>query len=427
MPMSPESSDKTAFITRRGAFKFKTMPFGLCNAGATFQRLMDLVLTGLNLDICVVYLDDIVIFSTTPEEHLDRLVQVLERLKQANLKLKPSKCKLMQKQVVFLGHIISGEGIATDPEKTRLVEEWPAPTNLKQLRGYLGLTGYYRRFVQDYAKIAAPLNYLTRKNQSFTWTEKCQEAFEELKKRLVSPPILAMPNDDGPFVLDCDACDTSIGSVLSQVQKGEERVIAYAGRILTRSELNYCVTRKELLAVVYFVQQFKQYLLGRKFVICTDHSALSWLQKTPEPIGQNARWLEILGEYDFTIKHRPGSQHGNADALSRHPCLNRPSCTACHPARVSCAAVVVEQRSSDEQQSGEETSSAVPPLNNDGTADGPTGDTDQPLKSDGPADQAIEDVGQRQNNDDTADQPTSSSTIVTEEQTSAMDVTEDDV
>ena len=182
--------------------------------------------------------------------------------------------------------------------------------------------------MQDYAKIAAPLNYLTRKNQPFIWTDQCQEAFEELKERLVLPPILAMSNDDGPFVLDCDACDTSIGSVPSQVQRGEERVIAYAGRILSRNELNYCVTRKELLAMVYFVQHFKQYLLGRQFTVRTDHSALSWLKKTPEPIGQNARWLEILGEYDFVIRHRPGRQHGNADALSRHPCLNRPSCTA---------------------------------------------------------------------------------------------------
>ena len=240
LPMHPESSDKTAFITRRGAFRYKTMPFGLCNARATFQRLMDLVLRGLNLEICLVYLDDIVVFGTTPEEHLERLTKVLERLRQANLKLKPSKCKLMQKQVVFLGHIVSGQGIATDPVKTRLVQEWPVPTNLKQVRGYLGLTSYYRRFVQDYAKIAAPLNKLTRKNQPYVWTEACQEAFDELKKRLTSPPILAMPNEEGPFILDCDACETLIGAVLSQIQGGQERVIAYAGRVLSRSELNYC-------------------------------------------------------------------------------------------------------------------------------------------------------------------------------------------
>jgi len=371
LPMDPGSADKTAFVTRRGSFKFRTMPFGLCNAGATFQRLMDLVLTGLNLEICLVYLDDIVVFSTTPEEHLKRLTQVLERLKQANLKLKPSKCKLMQRQVVFLGHIVSGQGIATDPEKTRLVEQWPEPVNIKQLRGYLGLTGYYRRFVRDYAKIAAPLNKLTRKHQPFVWTEECQQAFEQLKTRLTSPPILAMPNDDGPFILDTDACENSIGSVLSQVQHGQERVIAYAGRVLSRSELNYCVTRKELLAIVFFVQHFKQYLLGRQFVIRTDHSALTWLKKTPEPIGQNARWLEILGEYEFTITHRPGSQHGNADAMSRHPCLNKPSCTACHPARVGGVVIVADQQSHQ-------------------GADSSTLDVFQPPKIDEPADQPVD-------------------------------------
>ena len=401
LPMHPESTDKTTFITHRGAYRFRTMPFGLCNAGATFQRLMDLVLTGLNFEICLVYLDDIVLFSTTPEEHLGRLTQVLERLKQANLKLKPSKCRLMQKQVEFLGHVISGDGIATDPEKTRLVEEWPEPTNIKQLRGYLGLTGYYRRFVRDYAKIAAPLHRLTRKDQPFVWTDDCQAAFEELKKRLISPPILAMPNDEGPFVLDCDACDTSIGAVLSQVQRGQERVIAYAGRILNRSELNYCVARKELLAVVFFVQHFRQYLLGRTFTIRTDHSALSWLKKTPEPIGQNARWLEVLGEYSFIIKHRPGSQHGNADALSRHPCLNRPSCTACHPTRVNSVELTRRQQ---------EALSPVPSSKNDEPSDPLAGRTDHLL-----------------NNDDTADQPVDVPTTANKEQTVGVNVTETDV
>ena len=357
--MQPDDSEKTAFITRRGMYKFKTMPFGLCNAGATFQRLMDLVMSGLNLEVCLVYLDDIILFSTTPEEHLLRLVQVLERLKDTNLKLKPSKCRLFQKEVSFLGHIVSGRGIATDPEKVRLVKEWPVPTNLKQVRGFLGLTGYYRKFVKDYAKIAAPLNFLTRKNATFKWTDECQRAFNQLKDILSSPPILAMPNDEGTFVLDTDACEWSIGSVLSQVQQGQERVIAYAGRILSRNEVNYCITRKELLAIVHFTRHFRQYLLGRQFVVRTDHAALSWLKKTPDPIGQNARWLEVLGEYDYIIRHRPGTQHSNADAISRHPCLNRPSCTACHPPTATCAAVEL-----------------VPPLNRVGTASQLNGSTD---------------------------------------------------
>ena len=341
MAMDPSDADKTAFITRRGMFRFRTMPFGLCNAVATFQRLMDLVLSGLNLEICLAYLDDIIIFSTTPEQHLERLEQVLRRLQEANLKLKPSKCCLMQTRVSFLGHVISGEGISTDPEKVKLVSEWPVPNNLRQLRGFLGLSGYYRKFVKGYARIAAPLNAMMKKNRQFSWTPECQSAFQELKEALASPPLLTLPNDDDVFILDTDACEYSIGSVLSQVQNGQEKVVAYAGRSLSKNEVNYCVTRKELLAVVHFTRYFRQYLLGRQFIIRTDHAALSWLKKTPEPIGQNARWLELLGEYDFVIHHRPGERHGNADAVSRHPCLNRPSCSACHPEKFNCATITV--------------------------------------------------------------------------------------
>ena len=183
--LAPEDADKTAFITRRGMFRFRTMPFGLCNAVATFQRLMDLVLRGLNLDICLVYLDDIILFSVTQEQHIERLEMILRRLKEANLKLKPRKCTLMQREVTFLGHVISHQGIATDPEKIKLIEEWPVPTNLKQLRGFLGLTGYYRRFVNGYSVITTPLNYLLKKDQPYQWTHECQEAFEQLKKGTV--------------------------------------------------------------------------------------------------------------------------------------------------------------------------------------------------------------------------------------------------
>lgn len=328
--MQPEDADKTAFITRRGMFRFKTMPFGLCNATATFQRLMDLVLTGLNLEICLAFVDDIILYSVNEEQHLERLELLLQRLEEVNLKLKPSKCNLMQKSVTFLGHVVSGDGISTDPEKISLIREWPEPATLSQLRGFLGLTGYYRKFVKGYTNIALPLNQLMKKNQRFVWSDGCRVAFQQLKEALTTQPVLALPNDEDTFILDTDAADASIGAVLSQVQSGQERVIAYAGRSLNRNELNYCVTRKELLAVVHFTKYFRQYLLGRKFIIRTDHAALAWLQKTPEPIGQNARWLELLGEYDFKIQHRPGRCHANADAVSRHPCLNKPSCSACH-------------------------------------------------------------------------------------------------
>ena len=318
--VAPQDRDKTTFICPRGMYRYRTMPFGLCNAGATFQRLMDVVMSGLHLDVCLVYLDDIIIFSRTVEEHLERLVRVLGRLRSAGLKLKPEKCSLFQRSVSFLGHVVSGEGIATDPEKIKTVTEWPVPTSVKEVRSFLGLAGYYRRFVKGYASVAAPLPALTKKDQPFVWTEETQRAFEMLRDALTLPPILAMPNDTGDFVLDTDASDQTIGAVLSQVQDGIERVIAYVSRTLDKREVNYCITRKELLAIVYSLKYFKQYLMGRHFKIRTDHAPLTWLRHTPDPIGQQARWLEIMEEYDFQVEHRPGVKHGNADAISRRPC-----------------------------------------------------------------------------------------------------------
>ena len=315
--------DKTAFICPRGQFRFRMMPFGLCNAPGTFQRLMDLILSGLNLEICLVYLDDIIIFSQTLEEHFERLETVFHRLVQAGLKLKPEKCVLLQKSVKFLGHVVSKDGVATDPDKTRAVADWPVPTSVSEVRSFLGLCGYYRRFVRDFATIAAPLNALTRKNAKFVWSSDAQRSFEALKVALTSPPVLAMPQDQGEFILDTDAAQASIGAVLSQVQAGEERVVAYASRTLDRREQNYCVLRRELLAIVFFLKHYKQYLLGREFRVRTDHAALTWLRKTPDPIGQQARWLEVLEEFNFTVEHRPGKQHANADALSRRPCPNK--------------------------------------------------------------------------------------------------------
>ena len=287
------------------------------------------------------YLDDIIVFAPTVEAHLIRLRAVLDRIRSCGLKLKPSKCSLLRRSVAFLGHVVSGEGVATDPEKVRLVEEWPVPTNLRELRSFLGLAGYYRRYVRSYAQLASPLTDLTKKGQRFDWDERCQSAFQTLKHHLASPPVLTMPNDTDPFILDTDASDRAIGAVLSQIQDGKECVIAYAGRCLSKTESNYCVTRKELLAVVYFIQYFRHYLLGRSFDLRTDHSALTWLSKTRDPIGQNARWLEQLGEFEFVVNHRAGTSHGNADAMSRRPCPTRSPCTACRPKPepITCARV----------------------------------------------------------------------------------------
>jgi len=246
-----------------------------------------------------------------------RLERLFQRLREANLKLKPSKCSILQKRVAFLGYIVSESGIGTDPSKIEAVQNWPIPTNLRQCRAFVGLCQYYRRFVANFSTIAAPLHALTKKGAPFIWSAECQNAFEQLKNALTSANVLALPNDEGQFILDCDASDKAIGAVLSQVQNGEERPICFASQLYDKHQQNYNVTRKELLALVTFVKKFRQYLLGRPFLIRTDHAALQWLRKTPEPIGQQARWLEILEEFDFQVQHRPRTQHVNADSLSR--------------------------------------------------------------------------------------------------------------
>ena len=312
---------KTAFCTTEGLYEFTVMPFGLCNAPATFQRLMDLVLRGLQWSQCLVYINDVIIPGRCFEDHLGNLQAVFQRLRQAGLKLQPKKCAFLQRQVNYLGHVVTCDGVAADPTKVEKVATWPTPTTTKEVQQFLGFAGYYRRFVRDFAEIARPLHRLTERTSVFRWTDECQAAFKELRQRLVTAPVLAYPDYSKPFTLDTDASATGIGGVLSQQDSdGRERVIAYASRVLSKPERNYCVTRRELLAVVYFAQQFKPYLLGRRFTLWTDHGSLTWLKNFKEPEGQLARWLERLQEFDCEISHRRRRKHTNADALSRRPC-----------------------------------------------------------------------------------------------------------
>lgn len=318
--MDIEARPKTAFSIGTGLWQFKTMPFGLCNAPQTFERLMELVLAGLPWSTCMVYLDDIVVHGTSFKQTLERLDLVFDRLQAAGLKLNPKKCELFRNEVSYLGHIISGEGVKTDPVKTQTVQDWPTPQNVQEVRSFLGLCTYYRRFVKDFATVAKPLHELTQKNRRFCWNERCDEAFLTLKKALTTAPILQFPTCRDQFVVDTDASQDGIGGVLSQLVDGKEHVIAYYSRTLRGPERNYCVTRKELLAVVATVKHFHHYLYGRHFVIRSDHASLRWLMNFRQPEGQLARWMQVLGGYDFVIEHRAGRQHSNADAMSRRPC-----------------------------------------------------------------------------------------------------------
>ena len=324
LPMAPEDQQKTAFSTQDGHFHFTRMPFGVCNGPSSFQRLMTTVLAGLQWEICLVYIDDIIVFGRTFEEHVDRLSTVLDRLAAAGLKLKPKKCFLFRSEVWFLGHVVSPQGIQVNQEKTRAVTEWPTPTSVKEIQCFLGFCGYYRRFVPGFSLIAAPLYNLTKKNgkktQSFQWDADCQQAFEELKRCMTNSPILAFPQYDhgsNEFFLDVDASGHGLGAVLSQIQNGEERVISFASRVLRPAERNYAVTKRELLSAVWAIQYFRCYLLGRHFTLRTDHKALECLSLFENPSSQLCRWLEILADYDYTIVHRSGRSHNNADGLSR--------------------------------------------------------------------------------------------------------------
>lgn len=318
--MAEEDKPKTAFSFGQGLWQFNVMPFGLCNAPGCFERLMERVLDGLQWKTALIYLDDVIVYGSTFEEELGRLEEVLQRLRKANLKLSPKKCSLFQYEVPFLGHVVSKDGVRTDPQKVAAVADWPRPANVAEVRSYLGLCTYYRRFVQDFATIAAPLHRLTRKGVPFEWDEACQAAFDGLKRAMMEAPVLPYPDPKLPYLLDTDASAEGIGAVLSQVKDGREHVVAYYSAKFNRPERNYCVTRKELLAVVKSLEHFHPYLYGAEFTVRTDHAALQWLKTLKAPEGQLARWLGRLEQFNYRIVHRPGRVHSNADSLSRRPC-----------------------------------------------------------------------------------------------------------
>ena len=318
--LDARDKEKTAFVSRQGLYEFNVMPFGLCNAPATFERLMDTVLSGLQWQVCLIYLDDIIVYGKTFDAMLANLEKVFQKLLSAGLKLKARKCTLFAKQVKYLGHVISEKGIETDPDKVSVVERWPQPMDKTQVRSFIGLCGYYRKFIANFAEIARPLHKLTEATTAFKWTDDCQRSFDLLKQKLTDAPILICPDFTKKFILDTDASQNAVGAVLSQVIDGKERVVAYASKALSKSERRYCVTRKELYAVVTFIKHFRPFLYGRKFLVRTDHNSLRWLLRFKDPEGQLARWLEVISSYDMDIEHRAGKLHRNADSLSRVPC-----------------------------------------------------------------------------------------------------------
>jgi len=337
--IEPEDREKTAFsVGNLGFYQAERMSFGLCNAPSTFQRLMEKFMGEMNLRECLIFIDDILIFSKTFEEHLTRLEAVFGRLEQHNLKLKPSKCEFFNTSVVYLGHVVSHDGISTDPEKTAAIKNWQPPKNVKDLRQFLGFAGYYRRFVEGFSSLAQPLNALleghcthkskqkgkakkkSKKPAEWVWGENQQEAFASIKAMLTSPPILAYADYTLPFTVHTDACGQGLGAVLYQKQDGMEKVIAYASRGLRPSERKYPAHKLEFLALKWAVtDKFHDYLMGCTFEVWTDSNPLTYVLTTAKLDATGHRWVAALANYHFTIKYRSGAQNGDADGLSRIP------------------------------------------------------------------------------------------------------------
>lgn len=308
---------KTAFSVEHGHYEFVRMPFGLKNAPSTFQRVMDNVLREHLGKHCLIYMDDIIIFSTSLQEHLTNLSQILKTLAKFNLKVQLDKSEFLCKEVAFLGHIVTPEGVKPNPDKLVAINDWPIPTNETELRGFLGTLGYYRRFIKDYAKIVRPLFLPLKKNEKVTHTKEFIQTFEKCKTLLTSSSILQYPDFEKPFILTTDASSFAIGSVLSQGPIGKDRPVAFASRTLRNSEINYSVIEKELLAIVWACKYFRPYLFGRKFTLYTDHKPLEYIFNLKDPNSKLVRWRLSLEEFDYEIKYRPGKQNVVADGLSR--------------------------------------------------------------------------------------------------------------
>jgi len=323
VPLDASSQEKTAFVTPDGAYEYTRLPFGLSNAPSTFQRLMDQTLSKLKWTHSLVYLDDLLPIGKSFQEHNESLELVLKALLEANLTVKPNKCDFGMTEVEFLGHKVSQEGISVNPEKVKAVEKFPTPKSVKDVRSFVSLCSFYRKFIPFFAKIAKPLNDLMHTKAKFVWTDSQQNAFDELKQRLISAPVLGHYDPEAETELHTDACTYGIGAILMQtrIENGKKvrRTIAYASRTISKAEKNYHVTELECLAVVYGVFKFRHYVYGKEFKVVVDHCSLCHLINLRDPNGRLARWALRLQPYKFTIEYNSGKKHSHVDALSRYP------------------------------------------------------------------------------------------------------------
>lgn len=318
--LDDESKEKTSFaVSGRGLFCFKRMPFGLVNSAASQCRLMDRVL-GYDLEPRVFhYLDDIIITAETFEQMIELMEIVAERLTKANLTINLKKSQVCAKQISYLGYVINGNGLSITPEKITPILNYKTPRTVREVRRLIGMTSWYRRFIPNFSQIIAPISDLiTKARKTIKWNDEADKAFQKLKESLVSEPVLVPPDFDKEFTIQCDASDVGIAGVLTQIDSdGNERVVSYYSKKLTKAEKKYTVTEKECLAVLKSVEHFRPYIELRHFKIITDHHSLVWLQNLKDPSGRLSRWALKMQHHDYTIIHRPGKQMVVPDALSR--------------------------------------------------------------------------------------------------------------
>ena len=318
--------EKTAFSTPTGKFQFKRIAQGLSGAPCTFARLMSLIMARKQMKSAWVYLDDILLMNSNFEDHLQNIKDIFKLFEQNNLKLKPEKCYLFQEEIVFLGHKLTRTGLAPNESIVDAVKNFPRPKTVKQCKSFLGLVNFYRRFIENIAKISAPLVNLTRKNQKFTWGEKEEISFQKLKSCLIKSPVLIYPDFNKDFSIYADASDYAIGAVLCQEnEKGGPQAVAYMSRKLNPAECNYSTTDRELLSIVFAVKQFHPYIYGKKTKLFTDHKSLLYLQNLENPRNRSLKYIMKLQEYDLQIMHTPGKSNTCADTLSRNPLFENKS------------------------------------------------------------------------------------------------------
>lgn len=314
--LEPSSRKLIAFTTNTGQYQMKRLPMGLKTSPSIFSRMMSIAMSGLTYEKCLVYQDDLIIFGRNLSMHHQNLIDVMERLRKVNLKLNPQKYNFLKKEILYLCHVVSENGVLPDPEKTNVLKNYPTPKNCDEVKRFVAFCNYYRKFIKSFSDITMPLNKLCRKNEPFVWSNECKKSFEFLKNALISPPILQYPDvsEGNEFIYQTDASGTAIGAVLCNK---DLRPVAYASRPLNKAEKNYPTIQKELLAIVWSVKYFRPYLYGRQFTIMSDHKPLIYLFGMRYLSSRLLKFRLTLEEHNFKIIYVKGKDNVVADALSR--------------------------------------------------------------------------------------------------------------